>query len=255
MPQAAPSSGQPRPISRLGRAGRPYIGPILDTGTLPLVLQALLRIGDAPDSLAGYGLLLGLLGLLPLLLFWSFTAMDFNLRKNDGHGSSYLLDWAKARELLPRYHANPMVSSRFWERHLGSDALCTMWLMSFVATLMECGVLLLCWVAPSAKLRFLLADGLLLVLAMWLMLSAAYPENFNTFALFPKTKLAVGAWLGKKLKCCVRLEKPHPLRERERRGAFDTPRAISRGNSGVLPRVLQRQNSNSRVWIRSPVTV
>jgi hypothetical protein len=171
--------------------------------------------------------------------------MDFNLRKNDGRGSSYLLDWAKARELLPRYHANPMVSSRFWERHLGSDALCTMWLMSAVATLMECGLLLLCWVAPSAKMRFLLADGLLLVLAMWLMLSAAYPENFNAFALFPKTS----AWLGKKLKCCVKLEKPRTLRERERRGAFDTPGPISRGNSGVLPRALQRQNSNSRVWI------
>ena len=41
-------------------------------------------------------MLLGLLGLMPLLLFWSFTAMDFNLRKNDGHGSSYLYDWAKA---------------------------------------------------------------------------------------------------------------------------------------------------------------
>ena len=209
------------------------------------MLQALLLVGDAPGSLAGYGLLVGLIGLLPLLFFWSFTAMDFNLRKNDGRGSSYLLDWAKARELLPRYHANPMVSSRFWERHLGSDALCTMWLMSAVATLMECGLLLLCWVAPSAKMRFLLADGLLLVLAMWLMLSAAYPENFNAFALFPKTS----AWLGKKLKCCVKLEKPRTLRERERRGAFDTPGPISRGNSGVLPRALQRQNSNSRVWI------
>ena len=216
-----------------------HIGPIFDIGTLPLVLQALLRIGDAPGSLTGYGLLMGLLGLLPLLLFWSFTAMDFNLRKNDGHGSSYLLDWAKAHELLPRYHENPVVSSRFWERHLGSDALCTMWLMSYVATLMECSVLLLCWVAPSTKMRFLLADGLLLVLAMWLMLSAAYPENFNTFALFPKTS----AWLGKKLRCSVKLEKPHPLCERERRGTFDTPRAISRGNGGVLPRVLQRQNS------------
>ena len=49
-----------------------------------------------PGSLAGYGLLVGLLGLMPLLFFWSFTAMDFNLRKNDGHGSSYILDWAKA---------------------------------------------------------------------------------------------------------------------------------------------------------------
>jgi len=46
-----------------------------------------------------------------------------------------------------------MVSARFWERHLGSDALATMWLMSVVATLMECGVLLLCWLTPSAKVR------------------------------------------------------------------------------------------------------
>ena len=36
---------------------------------------------------------------MPLLFFWSFTAMDFNLRKNDGHGSSYILDWAKALTL------------------------------------------------------------------------------------------------------------------------------------------------------------
>ena len=46
-----------------------------------------------------------------------------------------------------------MVSARFWERHLGSDALATMWLMSLVATLMEGGVLLLCWLTPSAKVR------------------------------------------------------------------------------------------------------
>ena len=63
------------------------------------MLQALLLVGDAPGSLAGYGLLVGLIGLLPLLFFWSFTAMDFNLRKNDGHGSSYILDWAKALTL------------------------------------------------------------------------------------------------------------------------------------------------------------
>ena len=90
-------------------------------------------------------------------------------------------------------------------------------------------------------MRFLLADGLLLVLAMWLMLSAAYPENFNSFALLPRAS----AWLGKKLSCCAKSEKPRPLERRD-----STPRAISRGNSGALPRGLQRQNySNSRVWI------
>ena len=89
-------------------------------------------------------------------------------------------------------------------------------------------------------MRFLLADGLLLVLAMWLMLSAAYPENFNAFALLPRAS----AWLGKKLGCCAKSEKPRPLERRD-----SAPRAISRGNSGALPRVLQRQNSNSRVWI------
>ena len=46
------------------------------------LLQAALRIEDEPAGLTGYGLLAGLLGLLPLLVFWSFTAMDFNLRKN-----------------------------------------------------------------------------------------------------------------------------------------------------------------------------
>ena len=74
----------------------------------------------------------------------------------------------QACELLPR-HDDP----RFWARHLGSDALCTMWFFSIAASLMECGVLLLCWLLPSAKMWFLLADGLFLVLAMWLMLSAA----------------------------------------------------------------------------------
>ena len=36
------------------------------------------------------------------------------------------------------------------------------------------------------KLWFLFFDGFAFVLAMWLMLSAAYPENFNELALFPK---------------------------------------------------------------------
>ena len=55
----------------------------------------------------------------------------------------------------------------------------------------------------------------------WLMLSAAYPENFNSFALFPKTQ----AWLAK---WCKR-----------------SPKRVRRGSSGVL----QRQNSNSRVFV------
>jgi hypothetical protein len=53
------------------------------------------------------------------------------------------------------------------------------------------------------------------------MLSAAYPENFNSFALFPKTQ----AWLAK---WCKR-----------------SPKRVRRGSSGVL----QRQNSNSRVFV------
>ena len=122
--------------------------------------------------------------------------MDFNLRKNEGHGSSYLFDWAKACPYpRPRPHPHPrsrmhvhmrththmhvhmrmhvcmcmatlpdesaaspsltvlsahtrahllqarlpvLEDTRFWERHLGSDALCTMWFMSLAATLMEC---------------------------------------------------------------------------------------------------------------------
>ena len=40
------------------------------------------------------------------------------------------------------------------------------------------------------KLWFLFFDGFAFVLAMWLMLSAAYPENFNELALFPKVALA-----------------------------------------------------------------
>jgi len=44
MPQAPVSLGQSAGSAML--AG--HIGPIFDIGTLPLVLQALLRIGDAP---------------------------------------------------------------------------------------------------------------------------------------------------------------------------------------------------------------
>ena len=150
-----------------------------------------------------------------------------------------------------RWPLRTSADPKFWERHLGTDALCTMWFMSVLATGMEGGVLVLANIWPTTRMwcaargrrspppratpraspahpprardgRFLLVDGFFLVVAMWLMLSAAYPENFNTFALFPKTR----SWLAKR--------------------CFDKPcNATPRKNSGVL----QRQNSNSRVFV------
>jgi hypothetical protein len=80
----------------------------------------------------------------------------------DGHGSSYLYDWAKGRWPL-RTSADP----KFWERHLGTDALCTMWFMCAIATGMEAGVAVLVNVWPTSfKMWFLLADGAILLLAM-----------------------------------------------------------------------------------------
>ena len=49
----------------------------------------------------------------------------------------------------------------------------------------------LCFGIPLQKLWFLLFDGGAFVVAMWLMLSAAYPENFNELALFPRVAAAV----------------------------------------------------------------
>ena len=62
------------------------------------------------------------------------------------------------------------------------------------------------------------------------MLSAAYPENFNELALFPKfaaTFPKIARW------CCSR-----------RIGGSREPPGLERKNSGLL-----RKNSNSRVWV------
>ena len=164
--------------------------------------------------------------------------MDFNLRKNDGHGSAYIFELFEGCECCSRMG---VADGRFWKRHLGNDALFTMWFLSIGASAMWLGVLGSLVLDPTdTQMRFLMVDGTILLAAMWLMLGAAYPENFNSFALLPRAS----AWLGKKLSCCAKSEKPRPLERRD-----STPRAISRGNSGALPRGLQRQNSNSRVWI------
>ena len=69
-------------------------------GTLPIVGIAVLKVLANPGSPEGYGMLIGVTALIPLLVFWTFTAMDFNLRKNDGRGSSYLYDAARRWRLL-----------------------------------------------------------------------------------------------------------------------------------------------------------
>ena len=55
--------------------------------------------------------------------------MDFNLRKNGGRGSSYIFDMcSQSRFCRNVFPGNCSVD--YWSKHLGTDALCTMWLMS-----------------------------------------------------------------------------------------------------------------------------
>ena len=128
--------------------------------------------------MAGYGLLVGLLGLMPLLFFWSFTAMDFNLRKNGGRGSNYVWTHLLAP---PRCRSCGCRDEAYWNRHLGTDALCTMWFMSLIAGVTESGIALLLatGIWRDAHMWFLFADGFFLSAAMLLMTAATYPHNFN----------------------------------------------------------------------------
>ena len=108
--------------------------------------------------------------------------MDFNLRKNDGHGSAYIFELFECCECCSRMG---VADPRFWKRHLGNDALFTMWFLSIGASAMWLGVLGSLVLDPTdTQMRFLMVDGTILLAAMWLMLGAAYPENFNKSTFF-----------------------------------------------------------------------
>ena len=78
-----------------------------------------------------------------------------------------------------------VADGRFWKRHLGNDALFTMWFLSIGASAMWLGVLGSLVLDPTdTQMRFLMVDGTILLAAMWLMLGAAYPENFNKSTFF-----------------------------------------------------------------------
>ncbi len=166
-------------------------------GTVPYMGAAVAEVVDHPQSPRGYLLLAGLVGLTPLLLFWSYTAMDVNLRKNGGQGSSYVFDALHARGWLDG-------NERFWRRHIGHDAIATLWVMSFMASGLFAAVsaaLLLCPLlegsgvdlCPSRPfLWFLALDGAILLAGMWLMTHATYPENFNASILFTTPHFVAG---------------------------------------------------------------
>lgn len=59
-----------------------------------------------------------------------------------------------------------------------------MWLMSVGATVGEAVVIALLIIYGGNYTAFLVVDGAVLVAAMWLMLSASYPENFNTSVFY-----------------------------------------------------------------------
>jgi hypothetical protein len=101
--------------------------------------------------------------------------MDFNLRKNGGRGSNYV--WT---HLLP-CRCCGCRDEAYWNRHLGTDALSTMWFMSVIAGVTESGVavLLATGIWRDTHMWFLLADGFFLSAAMFLMTAATYPHNFN----------------------------------------------------------------------------
>ena len=168
---------------------------------------AVLKILDDPHAWKGWGMLFGMVFVVwPLIIFWCthphphpppaaaassptiptttrcVTAMDFNLRKNDGHGSAYIFELFEGCECCSRMG---VADGRFWKRHLGNDALFTMWFLSIGASAMWLGVLGSLVLDPTdTQMRFLMVDGTILLAAMWLMLGAAYPENFNKSTFF-----------------------------------------------------------------------
>ena len=168
-------------------------------GTVPFMGEALVELFDHPDSPRGYLLFVGLVFLLPLLFFWSYTAMDMNLRKNGGQGSSFIYDWLEGRGMIS--------DERFWRRHLGHDAIATLWVMSAMGTGLFAAVMAALLVCPTLEangiqlcpsrpfLWFLFFDGGILCMGMWLMTYATYPENFNASFFFRTPHLATEAFI------------------------------------------------------------
>uniref|UniRef100_A0A7S4C210 SCP2 domain-containing protein n=1 Tax=Chrysotila carterae TaxID=13221 RepID=A0A7S4C210_CHRCT len=154
-------------------------------GTLPYMAEAAVRVVESDvgsfEYLLGWGMLLGLTALMPLLLFWSFIAMDFNLRKNNGRGSSYIFDFCAKMRCC---HALNIRDKTFWRKHVGCDSLCTMWIMGVLACVCETAVVGKLILFPDAFTAFLAIDGAILTVGMLLMLHAVYPENFNSSSIF-----------------------------------------------------------------------
>ena len=133
-------------------------------------------IARDPEAEAGYDYLITILLIMPMLMLWSSTVMDHNLRKNNGFGSSYVWDCCFARCC----RARPSM-----RRHLGTDAIVSMWLFAVLMVPAQ--------LAMTVSLLDYLTD-----LSMWLsylmmssftggtllMLKASYPENFGKSSFF-----------------------------------------------------------------------
>jgi len=157
-------------------------------GTIPFMLEGFFMILAEPTGFKGYGLLLGLTSLLPLLCFWTYTAKDENLRLNGGGGSSYVWDWMLKHGVCGWRPAAKL------KRHIGKDGHLALWIMAALAgsliTLITiaipvCPLLQLDSLCPETGfLLFLWFVGALLSVGMALMVYATYPENFNSSLFF-----------------------------------------------------------------------
>jgi hypothetical protein len=165
---------------------------LFNLGMVPYLVEAIVNIaspppGDPPD--AGLYLLLGVLCGMPLLLLFTMAAMDENMRKNRGAGTSFAWDVGIAA-CVRRTAGESRVA--FWQSHLGSDMLFIMWAFT-VPMALSTVALLPIWLYDLDNSERLCgpiscgADLLMMVpftAGTALMLRASYPDNFGQSLLF-----------------------------------------------------------------------
>jgi len=152
---------------------------IFNCGMVPYLVEGALMLARNPTDQAGWTMLLAMVLCMPLLMLWSATAMDFNMRKNNGFGSSYVWDACFAH----------CCRSRPWlKRHLGTDALVSTWLMVALAVPSQIIMTLTLLFAPTdPAMWYAFFETTCFCGGMVLMHGASYPENFGKSILFSRT--------------------------------------------------------------------
>ena len=166
---------------------------LFNLGMVPYFIEALVNMvspppGDPPG--AALGLLLGLIFAMPLLVLFTATAMDENMRKNRGSGTSFAWDGG-LKACVRRCAGESRVA--FWQQHLGSDMIFIFWVFCVLMAISIPAVLPL-WLYDlddSEKLCGPIScfNNLVMLVPFTagslLMLRASYPDNFGQSLFFP----------------------------------------------------------------------